>query len=243
MTIAGFITKWVLIDNGSLADIIYLPAYQLMKIDKERLRPIDIPLMGFIGDKVNPLGVVSLMIEVGTYPKQVTASVEFLVVNCSSAYNVIIGHPTLNKLRAVTSTYHLLDRFLTEHSIGELKGDQAAARECYFASSELEMKHQTMAINEGQKLIEPTEKLEVIVLDDEKPDKTTNIGTKMDRRKRKVIIEFLKDNIDVFAWTHEDMPGIDPSVISHKLNVDSSMCPIKQKTRVFAPNRNQAISN
>jgi hypothetical protein len=128
MTIAGFITRRVLIDNGSLADIIYLPAYQQMKIDKERLRPIDIPLMGFTGDKVKPSGVVSLVIEAGTYPKQVTASIEFLVVDCPSAYNVIIGRPTLNKLRAVTSTYHLLVRFPTEHNIGELKGDQAATR-------------------------------------------------------------------------------------------------------------------
>jgi hypothetical protein len=79
-----------------------------MKIDKERLRPIDILLMGFTGDKVRPLGVVSLIIEAGTYPKQVTASVEFLVVDCPSAYNVIIDRPTLNKLKAVMSTYHLL---------------------------------------------------------------------------------------------------------------------------------------
>jgi hypothetical protein len=108
MIIAGFITRRVLIDNGSSADIIYLPAYQQMKIDKERLKPIDIPLVGFTGDKVKPSGLVSLIIEVGTFPKQVRASVEFLVVDCPSAYNVIIGRPTLNKLRAVTSTYHLL---------------------------------------------------------------------------------------------------------------------------------------
>jgi hypothetical protein len=82
----------------------------------------------------------------------------------------------------------------------------------------------------------------VIVLDDEKPDKTTNIGAKMDRRITESLIELLKDNIDVFAWTHEDMPGIDPSVISHKLNVDTSMRPIKQKRLVFAPKRNQTIS-
>ena len=100
-----------------------------------------------------------------------------------------------------------------------------------------------MAIGEGQKLVEPNEKLELIVLDNEKPNKTTNIGTKMDGRIRESLIEFLKDNIDIFAWTHEDMPGIDPSVISHKLNVDSSMCPIKQKRRVFALDRNQAISD
>uniref|UniRef100_A0A2N9IZJ8 Reverse transcriptase domain-containing protein n=1 Tax=Fagus sylvatica TaxID=28930 RepID=A0A2N9IZJ8_FAGSY len=160
MTIAGFITRRVLINNGSSADIIYLPEYQQMKIDKERLRLIDIPLVGFTRDK-------------------------FLVVNCSSVYNVIIGRPTFNKLRTVTSTYHLLVRFPTEHGIGELKGDQAAARECYFTSLGPETKQQTMAIGEGQKLVEPTEKLKVIVLDDEQPNKTTYIGTKMDGRVKK----------------------------------------------------------
>ena len=63
MTIVGFITRRVLIDNGSSADIIYLPAYQQMKIDNEWLRPIGIPLVGFTGDKVKPSGVVSLIIE------------------------------------------------------------------------------------------------------------------------------------------------------------------------------------
>ncbi len=81
------------------------------------------------------------------------------------------------------------------------------------------------------------------VLDDEKPNKTTNIGTRMDGRLRESIIEFLKSNLDIFAWTHEDMPGIDPLTICHKLNVDPSIWPIKQKRRVFAPNRNQAISD
>uniref|UniRef100_A0A2N9HFP5 RNA-directed DNA polymerase n=1 Tax=Fagus sylvatica TaxID=28930 RepID=A0A2N9HFP5_FAGSY len=243
LTIAGFLTRRVLIDNGSSADIIYLPAYQQMKIDKEQLKPIDIPLVGFTGDKVKPLGVVSLIIEAGTYPKQVRTSVEFLVVDCPSAYNVIIGRPTLNKLRAVTSTYHLLVRFPTEHGIGELKGDQATARECYFASLGPEATHQTMKIDEGHKLVEPTEELEVIALDDDEPSKTTSIGTKMDRAIREAMISFLKSNLDVFAWTHDDMPGIDPSTICHKLNVDPSIRPIKQKRRVFAPDRNQAISD
>uniref|UniRef100_A0A2N9EXT2 Reverse transcriptase domain-containing protein n=1 Tax=Fagus sylvatica TaxID=28930 RepID=A0A2N9EXT2_FAGSY len=248
LTIAGFLTRRVLIDNGSSADIIYLPAYQQMKIDKEQLKPIDIPLVGFTGDKVKPLGVVSLIIEAGTYPKQVRTSVEFLVVDCPSAYNVIIGRPTLNKLRAVTSTYHLLVRFPTEHGIGELKGDQATARECYFASLGPEATHQTMKIDEGHKLVEPTEELEVITLDDNEPSKTTSIGTKMDGTKmdrtiREAVISFLKSNLDVFAWTHDDMPGIDPATICHKLHVNSSIRPIKQKRRVFAPNRNQVISD
>ena len=83
-----------------------------------------------------------------TYPKTVSKTVDFLVVNCPSAYNTIIGRPTLNRLRAVTSTYHFLIKFPTEHGIGEIRGDQVAARECYLASLGSEGQNQTMTIEE-----------------------------------------------------------------------------------------------
>ena len=38
------------------------------------------------------------------------------------------------------------------------------------------------------------------------------------------LIEFLKANIEVFAWTTDEMPGIDPSFIKHELNVMSEAC-------------------
>ena len=48
-------------------------------------------------------------------------SLTFLVVDCSSAYNGIIGRPTLNSWKAATSTYHLMIKFPTEYGIGELR--------------------------------------------------------------------------------------------------------------------------
>ena len=57
--------------------------------------------------------------------------VDFLVVDRPFAYNAIIGRPGLNKLRAATSTYHLMMKFPTEEGVGEVKGDQLAARRCY----------------------------------------------------------------------------------------------------------------
>ena len=148
MNIAGFTTRRVMIDNSSSADILYLPAYQQMKLDKDKLRPMDAPLVGFTGDKVCPVGIVTLPITVRTYPKTVSKTVDFLVVNCFSVYNAIIEQPTLNRLRMVTSTYHLLIKFPTEHGIGEVRGDQIAARECYLASLGLEGQNQTMMIEE-----------------------------------------------------------------------------------------------
>ena len=53
---------------------------------------------------------------------------------------------------------------------------------------------------------------------------------------------FLRMNQDVFAWSHEGMPGIDPSVIVHRLNVNSASSPIRQKKRVFAQERDKAVA-
>ena len=107
----------VLIDNGSLANIIYLLAFQKMKLNKERLRPFTSPLVSFTGDRVVPKGVVKLTIIAGTYPAQVSKEIDFLVVDCPLTYNVILGRPTLKKLRAATSTYYLKVKFPTAHSI------------------------------------------------------------------------------------------------------------------------------
>ena len=86
----------VLVDNGSSADILYYPTFQQMGIDRERLIPINASLVSFGGTRVFPLGVVTLSIMVGDYPQQITKDVTFLVVNCLSAYNAILGRPTLN---------------------------------------------------------------------------------------------------------------------------------------------------
>ena len=81
----------VLVDNGSSADILYYPAFQQMGIDRERLIPTKAPLVGFGGIRVLPLGAITLSVVVGDYPQQITKDVTFLVVNCSSAYNAILG--------------------------------------------------------------------------------------------------------------------------------------------------------
>ena len=133
LTIEGFNTKRILVDNGSSADIIYLPAFQQLKLDPKRLRPFDSPLVSFSGDRVYPRGIVTLTVMVGTYPVQLTCQLDFLVVDCPSSYNVIVGRPTLNKWKAAMSTYCLKVKFPTDNGVGEVKGDQVLARECYQA--------------------------------------------------------------------------------------------------------------
>ena len=64
------------------------------------------------------------------------------------------------------------------------------------------------------------EKLEMIELVEWDPAKTTQIGTSLNFQTKKEIVSFLKGNLNVFSWNHEDMPGIPTDIIQHRLNVD-----------------------
>ena len=135
-------------DNGSSADILHYLTFQQMRIGKERLMPLDVPLMGFDGTKVMPFRSVMLSVTIGTYPQQITKDVTFLVMDCSSAYNAIIGRLRLNEWRAATSTYHLLLKLPMDCKIGDACGDQMATRECYVVMLEMEEQMTTMNIKE-----------------------------------------------------------------------------------------------
>ena len=84
--------------------------------------------------------------------------------------------------------------------------------------------------------------MEVVTLDESRPERTTRMGTLANRLIRKALASFLKMNQDVFAWSHGDMPRIDPSVIVHKMNVNPASSPIRQKKRVFAPEQDKVIA-
>ena len=115
------------------------------------------------------------------------------------------------------------------------------ARECYSASmkqkiidniyvDELDMRDE-MSIRP-----EPSEELEPIQLDDH-PEHLAYIGSKLAEDLRDLLIHFLKHNKDAFAWRQEDMGGIDPTIITHRLNVNPSFKSVKQKRRSFAPQK------
>ena len=71
-----------------------------------------------------------------------------------------------------------------------------------------------------EKTLEIAEKLETIELVEGDPIKTIQVGTSLNLQTKKEIISFLKSNLDVFIWSHEDMPDIPVDVIQHHLNVD-----------------------
>ena len=69
--------------------------------------------------------------------------------------------------------------------------------------------------------------MEDVNLVEEDATKAIKVGARLDLDLKEKIVEFLKQNLDIFAWTHEDMPGIDNKVIEHKLNVDPTRKPVQ----------------
>jgi hypothetical protein len=72
---------------------------------------------------------------------------------------------------------------------------------------------------------EPVEELEDFELGDSK--RKILIGSQLTPGMKEALVAFMRQNEDVFAWSHDDMPGIPPSMIVHKLMVDPSHRPVK----------------
>ncbi|KAJ8467704.1 hypothetical protein OPV22_030256 [Ensete ventricosum] len=135
--------KRVMIDTGSSADILYFDAFQRLGLTDRDLAALTSTLIGFIGDFISPLGVTTIPVTFGGEPKSKTLMVSFMVVKLPSAYNAIIGRPTLNRLRTVVSTYHRILKFPTRAGVGEIRSDPRESRQCYLTSTTLSKKPRT----------------------------------------------------------------------------------------------------
>ena len=62
-------------------------------------------------------------------------------------------------------------------------------------------------------------------------EKFFQVGARLPPQEKEELVEFLKGNIDVFAWDACDAPRIDPDFICHHLNVNPSVTPKKQSPR------------
>ena len=63
---------------------------------------------------------------------------------------------------------------------------------------------------------------------DTDPEKFFQVGAQLSTLEKQALIEFLQDNIDIFAWDACEAPGVDPDFICHHLNVNPSIIPRKQ---------------
>ena len=136
------------------------------------------------------------MLTLGDPPWQAIIEVKFLIVDALSAYNILLGRPSLNVVRVIPSAYHMVIKFPTTNRVGMVRGNQRIAKECYSTSmkqkavgsiymDELEMRDEV-----GIRPI-PSEELDPIQLDYQL-EHLVYIGSRLDKDVRDLLVHFLK---------------------------------------------------
>ncbi|GAV58161.1 hypothetical protein CFOL_v3_01695 [Cephalotus follicularis] len=141
-------------------------------------------------------------------------------------------------------------KFPTRFGVGEARGDQQAARQCYKTSVADRGKDKVLMVVNVElrgdmepKQPQPAEDVVQVPLEVGNSERVFQVGSQLGEVKMGELITFLWSNRDVFAWSAEEVPGISPSMMVHKLSVDPARTPTRQKKRNFAPERQQAIAD
>ena len=153
---------------------------------------------------------------------------------------------------AVSSTLHMKVKFRIEQGVATVRGNQQVARQCLVVATcwkDEQAKHKEIAEEAPlYQLQKPRGELgascaEELIKVKIKPntDRYFQIWSSMEGCDKIEMLLFLIHNVDVFAWSSYEVPGVDPKFIVHKLNVDPSFPPKKQKLRRSAKEQVEAV--
>ena len=117
----------VLVDSGSAADLLHLPALKQMRVPLDRLSSAGRVLSGFNVDTALTVGDIAFAVQAGPIIQQVF----FSVVEDLGPYNAILGRAWLHAMKAVPSTDHQIISYLIASGQVDLQGSQLVARQCY----------------------------------------------------------------------------------------------------------------
>ncbi|XP_048498080.1 uncharacterized protein LOC125496617 [Beta vulgaris subsp. vulgaris] len=257
----------VLVDGGSSANILYKETFERMGLETACLKPTSYPVIGFTGAFV-PEGNVKLAVKLGEGFHSRDMMVEFLVVDILAAYNAIIGRPLIHDAQAVVSTYQLtMINTSNDGKPEKIRGNQESARACYLTAlkhsdhkcpaetlpskrkrrrtGNKDKKDLSMKNFEGrptdQPLPSPEGETEEVSLELERPERTMKIGAELAAEVQINLITLLRDHADIFAFYADEMLGIDPAFMVHRLNVNKDVRQVKQKKRNFSGEKNATI--
>ena len=62
------------------------------------------------------------------------------------------------------------------------------------------------------------------------------VSAKLDPKYKRELVDLLKEFKDYFAWEYYEMPGLDQSIVKHRLPIKPRYRPFKQAPRRFNPN-------
>jgi len=110
-----------------------------MQIPEAEIQPYNEQIVGFSGERVDTRGYIDLFTIFGDDYLSKTINIRYLLVNANTSYNILLGRPSINRLKAIVSIPHLAMKFPSvDEDIATVHVDQKIARECYVASLKVE---------------------------------------------------------------------------------------------------------
>ncbi|KAG2671097.1 hypothetical protein I3760_14G117700 [Carya illinoinensis] len=108
LLITNYTTHQILINNGSSANVLFWDVFWKMGLMQYKLSSAPSPLKGFSGEPIQLKGTIVLPVTTRSTPYSLMLMEDFLIVKAISSYKAILGRSMLNnKMKAITSTYHL----------------------------------------------------------------------------------------------------------------------------------------
>ncbi|XP_010495640.1 PREDICTED: uncharacterized protein LOC104772759 [Camelina sativa] len=235
MVIGESLVTRILIDIGSSVNVKFKDMQIQMDIDLRNTVADTQPMTGFDGNTIMTVGTIILLIYIGATMQ----CFNFAIVYKPIVYNVILGTPWLHKMRAVASTYHQCVKFPNTYGIYTLRGDPLMARTCFIIEKKMG-NARAFVTAESAPLRDPRrpppgESVIQVNIDFSDPNCCVIIGAELPLA--------LRDELVQFAWTIDQMNGIDHSITIHELNVDPTYKPVKQKRRKLGVERTTAVND
>ena len=254
--IANCEVRKTLVDQGSSVDILHWRTFKRMGLDENAIILLDEQIVGFSGERVDTRGYIDLYTKFGRVNRgHRTIVIRYLIVDINTSYNALLGRPSLNLPGVIVSTPHLAMKFLTERGeVAIVYADQRTTRECYAISLRLTPTVTSITRDVNQRMVALTD-LDPRVNDEirmEPRDMTkawqlgvegqnTQLGEALTKDEKEKLKEKLVDNKDLFAWTTDDMPSIDPRIMTHKLSVCKEARPVAQKKRRLGEEKRRVV--
>jgi len=227
--------------------------FNKLQLSLDQPRPYTGCLYGFTGDQVEVQGYLELRTTLTDGSTSRTENIRYLVVNAHSTYNVLLGRPALNRLRAVASTRHMKMKLPDlSGKVIVIKSDQQEANRCY--ENSLKAKSGVFMVveqppikddragvaraeNARERRPEPVEN----VVERQIGGKTFKLGKSLDQVEQDRVAEVIARHLDAFAWSASDMPRINPDFLCHRLTMDPKVRPVHQRRRKFNEERRLVI--
>jgi hypothetical protein len=225
----------VLMDGGSTLNILYMHTLRLLGIGLDQLRPSTTLFHGVApGKRVQPLRQIDLPVWFSTPDNFRKEMLTFEVVGFRGAYHAILGRPCYAEFMAVPNYTYLKMKMTGPKGVITVGSSIEHAFNCDVECVE---HAEALALDEAlvanlEKLVnedldsntkhagsfEAAEQTKEVPLDPAAPEgKALRVSSTLDPKYEMVLVDFLRANVDIFAWIPSDMPGIPREVPEHPL--------------------------